>query len=50
MKYFVGDFETTVFEGQNTTEVWDSAVVELFTEDVLLVLRLVAQFLSKQME
>ena len=33
-KYFVGDFETTVFEGQTHTEVWASACVELFTEDV----------------
>ena len=31
---FVGDFETTVFEGQEFTEVWASALVELFTEDV----------------
>ena len=28
------DFETTVYEGQTSTEVWASAVVELFTEDV----------------
>ena len=28
------DFETTVYEGQTDTEVWASAVVELFTEDV----------------
>lgn len=33
-KYYVGDFETTVYEGQTTTEVWASACVELFTEDV----------------
>lgn len=31
---FVGDFETTVYEGQEDTEVWASAIVELFTEDV----------------
>ena len=31
---FVGDFETTVYEGQTSTEVWASAVVELHTEDV----------------
>ena len=30
----VGDFETTVFEGQDHTEVWASACVELYTEDV----------------
>lgn len=33
---FVGDFETTVFEGQEFTEVWASALVELFTDDVLI--------------
>lgn len=33
-KYMVGDFETTVYEGQTFTEVWASAVVELGTEDV----------------
>lgn len=33
-KLFVGDFETTVFEGQESTEVWASACVELYTEDV----------------
>ena len=31
---FMGDFETTVFEGQEDTEVWASAVVEFNTEDV----------------
>lgn len=31
---FVGDFETTVYKGQLYTEVWASASVELFTEDV----------------
>ena len=30
----VGDFETTVYEGQTYTEVWASAVVELGSEDV----------------
>ena len=33
-KYLVCDFETTVFEGQEETEVWASAVVEMKTEDV----------------
>lgn len=32
-KILVGDFETTVYEGQNDTQVWASAVVELYTED-----------------
>ena len=34
VRYFVGDFETTVYKGQVNTEVWASACVELFTEDV----------------
>ena len=33
-RYLVGDFETTVYAGQVHTEVWASACVELFTEDV----------------
>lgn len=33
-RVFVGDFETTVYKGQAHTEVWASASVELFTEDV----------------
>lgn len=31
---FMGDFETTVYAGQTSTEVWASALVELYTEDV----------------
>ena len=34
IRYFMGDFETTVYEGQTDTEVWASALVELGTEDV----------------
>ena len=30
----VGDFETSVYDGQKTTEVWASAIVELYTEEV----------------
>lgn len=30
------DFETTVYEGQKDTEVWASACVEFFTEDVVI--------------
>lgn len=30
----MGDFETTVYDGQTYTEVWASALVELYTEDV----------------
>ena len=33
-RYFVGDFETTVYTGKESTEVWASACVEMFTEDV----------------
>lgn len=33
-RYFVGDFETTVYKNQTTTDVWASASVELYTEDV----------------
>ena len=32
--YMVGDFETTVYAGQKSTEVWASAVVPFFSEDV----------------
>lgn len=35
-RYFMGDFETTVYQGQVNTEVWASAVVELGKEDVKL--------------
>lgn len=35
-RYFSCDFETTVYEGQESTEVWASAVVELGTEDVVI--------------
>ena len=36
IKTLVGDFETTVYEGQTSTEVWASALVELHTEDVVI--------------
>ena len=35
-KYYMGDFETTVYKGQKMTEVWASACVELYTEDVII--------------
>lgn len=35
-RFFIGDFETTVYNGQLRTDVWASACVELFTEDVLI--------------
>lgn len=32
----VGDFETTVYKGQERTDVWASAIVELYTEEVII--------------
>lgn len=32
--YYVGDFETTVYKNQTRTDVWASAIVPMFTEDV----------------
>lgn len=32
----MGDFETTVYKGQANTEVWASAVVEMFSENVTI--------------
>ena len=43
-RYFVCDFETTVFEGQTHTEVWASASVEMFTEDVKIFHSIAEQF------
>ena len=43
-KYYSCDFETTVYEGQTNTEVWASACVELFTEDVLIFHSIQEQF------
>lgn len=33
---YVGDFETTTYEGQEYTEVWASALVKINTEDVVI--------------
>lgn len=33
-EYYAADFETTVYDGQDSTEVWASAVVRLNSEDV----------------
>lgn len=35
-KIYACDFETTVYAGQTSTEVWSSALVELGTEDVVV--------------
>lgn len=43
-RYFACDFETTVYKGQVNTEVWASASVELFTEDVNIFHSLGEQF------
>lgn len=43
-RYFMCDFETTVYKGQVNTEVWASASVELFTEDVLILHSISDQF------
>lgn len=43
-KYFMCDFETTVYKGQQNTEVWASASVELFTDDVKIFHSIEEQF------
>ena len=43
-RIFVGDFETTVYEGQESTEVWAAASVELNTEDVIIFHSIEEQF------
>lgn len=43
-RYFMCDFETTVYKGQVNTEVWAAASVELFTEDVHIFHSIEAQF------
>ena len=43
-RYFMGDFETTVYSGQSNTEVWASASVEFYTEDVHIFHSLDEQF------
>lgn len=32
--FLIGDFETSVYDGQTKTEVWASAVVEMYSEDI----------------
>lgn len=43
-RYFMCDFETTVYKGQTNTEVWASASVELYTEDVSIFHSISEQF------
>ena len=48
-RYFMCDFETTVYKGQKYTEVWAAGAVELFTEDCIIVnsiQKLYAYFIS----
>jgi len=33
-KLYAGDFETTVYEGQDHTEVWSACVCELYTDNI----------------
>ena len=40
----MGDFETTVYKGQSHTEVWASACVELFTDEVKIFNSIAEQF------
>lgn len=44
MKILIADFETTVFDGQQSTEVWAAALVEIGTEKVEVVNSLKAWF------
>lgn len=43
-KYYASDFETTVYDNQEYTEVWASACVELNTEDVKIFHSIEEQF------
>lgn len=43
-EYYVGDFETTVFKNQTYTEVWASACVKMYTEDVKIFHSIKEQF------
>ena len=43
-RYFACDFETTVYKGQVNTEVWASASVELYSEDVHIFHSIAEQF------
>ena len=33
---YMADFETTVYDGQTSTEVWAAALVKIGTEDVVI--------------
>lgn len=43
-RYFMGDFETTVYDGQTDTQVWASSVVELGGDDVKIFHSIAEQF------
>lgn len=36
IRYFVADFETTVYKGQQNTLVWAASIVEMYTENVII--------------
>lgn len=42
--FYVGDFETTVYKGQVSTEVWAASCCELFTENVKIFHSISEQF------
>lgn len=44
MKVYMGDFETTVFDNQEYTEVWAAACVELYTDEVHIFHSIAEQF------
>ena len=44
-RIFACDFETTVYKGQTSTEVWSSALVELNSEDVIVHHSIIETFL-----
>ena len=44
MRTFACDFETTVYEGQTSTEVWSSALVEIGHENVQVLHSIEATF------
>ena len=47
MKTFVADFETTVFDGQDSTEVWASAMADIYDkEDNVFVFHSIAETLQ----
>ena len=46
MKVYASDFETTVYEGQTSTEVWSSALALINTKDEAIVLQSITETLA----